>query len=127
MKKLFLIAALLPFFAFQCKKDGNQKCLQGKVIRITCASYVIQVLNNDTVGEDGWKDSMHGQQTTYDNVFNVSNKCKIPASFKVGDTIFFNIDKPEASDCVVCMMYDAPPKTQYQVKNISAAPCEQNQ
>ena len=124
MKKLFLIAALLPLFAFQCKKHNNQKCLKGKVVRITCASYVIQVLNNDSIGDDGWKDSMQGEQNTYDNVFNVSNKCKIPASYKVGDTIYFQIDKPEPSDCIVCMMYDAPPKAQYQVRNVTSTPCE---
>ena len=124
MKKLFVIAALLPVFAFQCKKDTNQKCLKGRVVRITCASYVIQVLNNDSIGDDEWKNSMQGEQTSYDNVFSVSNKCKIPVSHKAGDTIYFNLDKPEPSNCVVCMMYDAPPKTQFQIKNISSAPCE---
>ena len=124
MKKLFLIAALVPLFAFQCKKTNNLQCLKGKVIRITCASYVIQVLNNDSIGDDGWKDSMQGEQNTYDNVFNVSNKCKIPATHKVGDIIYFQIDKPEPSDCIVCMMYDAPPKTQYQVRNVTPTPCE---
>ena len=124
MKKLFLIAALVPLFAFQCKKNNNPQCLKGKVIRITCASYVIQVLNNDSIGDDGWKDSMQGEQNTYDNVFNVSNKCKIPATYKVGDIIYFQIDKPEPSDCIVCMMYDAPPKTQYQVRNVTPTPCE---
>ena len=124
MKKLFLIAAFVPLFAFQCKKNNNQNCLKGKVVRITCASYVIQVLNNDSVGDDGWKDSMQGEQNTYDNVFSVSNKCKIPTSYKVGDTIYFQIDKPAPSDCIVCMMYDAPPKTQYQVRNVTLTPCE---
>lgn len=124
MKKLFLIVFLAPFFAFQCKKDNNQKCLKGKVIRITCASYVIQVLNNDSIGDDGWKNSMQGEQNSYDNVFAVSNKCKVPASYKPGDTIYFTLEKAEPSDCVVCMMYDAPPKAQYQVKNIASVPCE---
>ena len=124
MKKLLLIAVILPLFAFQCKRAGNPKCLQGKIVRITCASYVIQVFNNDAVGDDVWKDSMQGVQTTYENVFKASNKCKIPTSYKVGDTIYFNLDKPEPNDCVLCMMYDAPPKTQYQVRNVSSKPCE---
>ena len=94
------------------------------MVRITCASYIIRVLNNDSVGDDGWKDSMQGEQATYENVFSVSNKCSIPTSYKVGDTIYFDLDKPAPSDCVVCMMYDAPPKTKYQVKNVSSAPCE---
>ena len=124
MKKLFLIVVFVPFLAFQCKKDHNQKCFKGRVVRITCASYVIQVLNNDSVGDDGWKNSMQGEQNTYDNVFNVSNKCKIPESYKVGDTIYFELENPQPSDCVVCMMYDAPPKTQYQVRNIASTSCE---
>ena len=124
MKKLLLVAVLLPLFAFQCTKANKRGCLQGKVVRITCASYVIQVINNDSVGDDGWNDSMQSVQTTYENVFNVSNKCKIPPSHKVGDTIYFKLDKPEPNDCVVCMMYDAPPKTRYQVKNVSSTPCE---
>ena len=56
MKKILLVAALAPFFAFQCDKSITTKCVKGKVIRISCASYVIQVLNNDSVGEDQWKD-----------------------------------------------------------------------
>lgn len=124
MKKLLLIAAFAPLFAFQCAKKNEDKCLKGKVVRITCASYVIQVLNNDSIGDDQWKDSMQGEQNTYDNVFGASNKCKIPASYKAGDVIYFKLDKPEASDCVVCMMYDAPPKTQFQVKEVSSTPCE---
>lgn len=124
MKKIFLIIALLPFFAFQCGNNRVNKCLKGKVVRISCASYVIQVLNNDSIGDDQWNASMEGQQKNYDNVFNVSNKCKISSSYKPGDIIYFNLEKPEASDCIVCMMYDAPPQAQFQVKNISAVPCE---
>lgn len=120
MKKTFLILALVSFFAFQCDKNHTTNCLKGKVIRISCASYVIQVLNNDSIGEDQWE----GEQGTYDNVFSVSNKCMIPASYKTGDIIYFEIDKPEQSDCIVCMMYDAPPKTQFKIKNISAEPCK---
>lgn len=124
MKKVFFIVSILAFFAFQCSKNNLNKCLKGKVIRISCASYVIQVLNNDSIGDDQWKDSMEGEQKTYDNVFNVSNKCKVPASYKPGDIIYFDLEKPETNDCIVCMMYDAPPKAQFQIKNISSSPCK---
>ena len=124
MRKLVMIVAILPFLAFQCDKDKNQDCVRGKVIRISCASYVIQILNRDDLGDDKWQDSTNDGSTTYDNVFNVSNKCKIPSSYKAGDILYFNIDKPKPSDCVVCMMYDAPPKTQFDVRNISSTPCE---
>lgn len=124
MKKIFLSLLVLPFFAFQCSKTDTNKCVKGKIIRITCASYVIQVLNNDSIGEDQWKNSMSNEQVVYDNVFSVSNKCKIPSSFKTGDIIYFDLDKPEPNDCVVCAMYDAAPQTQFQVKNISAEACK---
>jgi hypothetical protein len=122
MKYFVFVLALFPFFAFQCQK-GNNKCLQGKIIRVSCASYVIQVVSTDTIGDDQWKDSREGQQNSYDNVFNASNKCKIPSNFKEGDTIYFELERPEPNDCIVCMMYDAPPATRYQVANVSAEPC----
>jgi hypothetical protein len=124
MKKIIFALALVPFFAFQCKKDNLNKCLKGKVIRITCASYVIQVLNDNSIGEDQWKDSFAQEEKVYDNVFTASNKCKIPLSYKAGDIIFFNLDKPNPDDCVICTMYDAPPQVKFQIKNISSAPCE---
>lgn len=125
MRNLLIIVAILPFFAFQCDKQKIQNCVKGKVIRVSCASYVVQVLNRDDLGEDQWKDSTgDGAGASFDNVFNVSNKCKIPGSYKAGDIIYFSIDKPTASDCVVCTMYDAPPKTQYEVIHISSKPCD---
>ena len=124
MKKLWIVA-LFPFLAFQCRKDNMEQCLKGKVIRITCASYVIQVLNNNSIGEDGWKDSMQGQQKTYDNVFTASNKCDIPLSYKAGDIIYFKLEKPMVTDCVICTIYDAPPKVKYQIRNVSTDPCEE--
>lgn len=121
--KLVSLLVLIPLVAFQCKQGSKKTCLQGKVIRISCASYVIQVLSTDSIGDDQWKDSMQGEPKTYDNVFSASNKCKIPGDFKAGDTIYFEIDSPEPNDCIVCMMYDAPPTSRYQVKNVSASPC----
>lgn len=123
MKKLFFFLAFVPLLAFQCNKD-NLECLKGKVIRISCASYVIQVLDNDSLGEDQWKLTRDGIEETYDNVFAASNKCKISSSYKAGDIIYFTIGAPTQSDCVVCAMYDAPPKVQYEVKNVSSSPCE---
>jgi hypothetical protein len=124
MKKAFLVLFFLPFFAFRCEKDTGIHCYKGKVIRVSCASYVIQVLNND-FGEDQWKDSTANSQTVYDNVFNVSNKCAIPDSYKTGDVFYFDIENPNHRDnCVVCMMYDAPPKMTLRIKNISSTPCQ---
>jgi hypothetical protein len=123
MQKGIVFLAVLPFLAFQCKKNTRTNCLQAKIIRVTCASTVMQVLNNNSIGEDGWSDSIGSNGTTYDNVFSVSNKCKIASEHKVGDVVYITIDKPQPSDCVICMMYDAPPKVSYDVKTIGQLPC----
>jgi hypothetical protein len=125
MKNLILFLSLLPAFAFQCGKQSGNKCFKGKVVRISCASFVIQVLNNDSIGDDQWTDSTAGGQNTYDNVFHVANKCIIPDAYRTGDIIYFDLENPGSSDCIICMMYDAPPKTQFKIKNISSTPCEQ--
>jgi len=123
MKKAIYLLFLLPFFSFRCEKDSGVHCFKGKVIRITCASYVIQVVDQD-FGEDQWTDSMGGGQT-YDNVFRVSNKCEIPATYKTGDSLYFDLNNPNyRDDCVVCAMYDAPPQSKFHIKNISSTPCK---
>jgi hypothetical protein len=124
MRKVIVLLIVLPFFAFRCDKASGKKCFKGKVVRISCASYVIGVLNDDSIGDDQWKDSAANGENVYDNVFSVSNKCKIPDAYKAGDIIYFNLEKPGPSDCVICMMYDAPPKTQFQIKNVSSTSCE---
>jgi hypothetical protein len=124
MKKMIMLLMVLPLFAFKCDKASLNKCFKGKVVRISCASYVIEVLNDDSIGDDQWKDSSASRQNVYDNVFRASNPCAIPDVYKAGDILYFTLNKPEPNDCVVCMMYDAPPKTQLQIKNVSSAPCE---
>jgi hypothetical protein len=124
MKKTFLILLLLPFLSFRCEKDKGIHCYKGKIIRISCASYVIQLLTQDSLGEDQWRDSTSAGLNVYDNVFNVSNKCDIPGNYKAGDIIYFDLENPGTSNCVICMMYDAPPKTQFKIKKISSTPCE---
>ena len=116
--KYFVLIGLLPLFAFQCDKKLADNCLQGKVVRITCATTVIQVLNTDSIGEDGWKDGSENS-ITYDNVFSVANKCDLPATIKTGDILTFNIGEPSKNDCIVCMMYDAPPKVSLGVVNVN--------
>ena len=122
MKKLFYLLLLLPVFAFQCQKEDNSNCVKGKIVRITCATTVIQVLNNDGIGIDGWSDS-HENIGTYDNVFTVSNKCQL-TGVNVGDVVYFDLEPATQSDCVVCAMYDAPPSAVFNVKNLSTAACD---
>lgn len=126
MKQTILTLASIAFITAQCgvnKKQPSKDCIQGKVIRISCASYVIQALDRDTVGQDGWK-NMTDTTTTYDNVFDVANKCKLPGDIKAGDTIYFTLHPTQPSDCVSCMMFDAPPTVKYDLQDVSKQPCE---
>jgi hypothetical protein len=126
MKQTLLALVCLSALAFQCgvaKKKTSANCIQGKVLRISCASYVVQSLNVDTLGQDGWKNSAD-TTLSFDNVFDVSNKCKLPAGLKAGDTIYFAVQPPQASDCISCMMFDAPPTVKYDLVNVSKDPCE---
>jgi hypothetical protein len=122
MKKYLFVALAIPVFAFSCSRKtvggASADYVEGKVLRSSCASTVVQVTNNDALGEDGWKD-MTQNDAKFDNVFAVNNKCKIPSDVKPGTTIRFKVSKPEQNDCVVCMMYDGPPKTQYDLKDIT--------
>lgn len=126
MKQTIIALVGCSIIAFQCgvnKKQPSKDCVQGTVLRISCASYVVQALNKDTVGEDGWK-NMADTTKMYDNVFDVSNKCKLPADIKAGDTIYFTIHPTQASDCVSCMMFDAPPAVKYDLQDVSKQPCQ---
>jgi hypothetical protein len=122
MKKYLFVALTLPIVVFACsrKVTGGEKpgYVEGKVLRTSCASMVIQVTNNDSLGEDGWKD-MTQNNASVDNVFAVNNKCKVSSDVKAGATLRFKISTAEQNDCVVCMMYDGPPKTQYDLKDIT--------
>lgn len=127
MKKMYLPVVSIAILAAYCgvakKQPATVSCVQGKVVRISCASYVVQALNRDTVGMDGWKT---GPDTSvvYDNVFDVANKCKLPAGIKTGDTIYFNMKPVTPSDCVSCMMFDAPPTVKYDIVDVTTTPCE---
>jgi hypothetical protein len=122
IKPLFLNIAwltILPLSTVQCdKKKEPVNCLEGKIIRITCATTVIQVLNVDTLGEDNWKDGST-EGNTFNNVFSVANKCDIPATIKTGDVLTFQLGEPVKQDCIVCMMYDNPPKISLGIVNIN--------
>ena len=120
MKLIFILLAL-PVMASKCSKQKEKDThLQGKIIRTSCASVVVQVLNDDTGGEDGWKD-MANNNAQYDNVFTANNACKLPAGIKAGATIRFKVSNPVQNDCVQCMMYDAPPTAKFDITEVSVA------
>ena len=123
LKSLMLIG-IMPFLSAKCDKKLTEDCLRGKVIRITCATTVVQITGRNDIGTDGWKDGHAGANQTYDNVFSVANKCSLPADLKAGDEFSFKIERPKPTDCVVCMMYDAPPEAKFDVANFSREPCK---
>ena len=111
---LFLFAVVL---VYSCKLS-DPPCLKAKVVRVSCASFVIQVLNKDSVGSYGWKDiSGNG---VYNNVFAVANSCKVGKWSKGEEFYFTLVDSPQTSDCMTCMMFDAPPEKSYMIENVSA-------
>ena len=121
MRNCILIFILISISGFVCNSPAARNCLKGKIIRISCASYVLQVMNKQHIGDYGWKDEQGGK--IYDNVINISNPCEI-GKWQQGEDIFFSIkEKNTKNDCITCMMYDAPPKTSLQVENVSKNPC----
>ena len=75
MQKILIVLFALPFLAATCDKKPSNACLQGKVIRISCASFVVQVLSDAKIGEDGWKNMMDSTGATYNKVISVGNSC----------------------------------------------------
>jgi hypothetical protein len=78
----------------------------------------VQVLNDDTVGEDAWKD-ITNNNVVYDNVFAVNNACKFGENLKTGNTIRFKINPSASSDCMFCQMYDGQPRANYLIDDVS--------
>lgn len=120
-KKYLLVLFVLPFFAFNCSKK-KIKCIKAKVIRVSCASFVVQVLNKDSVGSYGRKDV--GGHGVYNNVLNIKNSCEI-GKWSRGEEMYFTIqDTLKPNDCITCMMFDAPPAKSYMVENVTRKQCE---
>jgi hypothetical protein len=119
MKLIFVLIAL-PFLASTCKKEKEKDSgglLKGRMIRTSmCAGPIVQVLNDDTIGEDGWKDSRNNN-AQYDNVFTVRNACKI--SLPENSTTFYFKIASTSEGCVACFAYDGEPVTGYEISDIS--------
>jgi hypothetical protein len=117
-KKLIFFLFIVSQSFFGCEKmdmlDGS--VLKGEVIRVTCASTVVQIKNAEKYGEDGWKDEMATGELKYDNVFKVENICKV--NLEMGKTFQFKIISLTQNDCIQCLLYDAPPKVSYAIEVI---------
>lgn len=106
------LAILLSVLLFGCTPLSNGGAagpkIRGKVIRITCASTVIQILDaaNYSLGVT-W---VNGSDTL-EHVAYVSNKCEFPDNLTTGTEFNFKVitESQARNDCAVCMMYDYPP------------------
>lgn len=89
---------------------SNGQRIKAKVLRITCATTVIEILdaNYYNLGET-W--NVNGTSTTHEHAVVVQNKCEFPTNLTEGSEFYFKqITEAEANNnCVVCMMYDYPP------------------
>jgi len=117
-KKLFIFSFILSQLLLGCEKNDvlDESILKGEVIRVTCASTVVQIKNTEKYGEDGWIDEMSTGQVKYDNVFKVENICKV--NLEMGKTFQFKIISLTQNDCIQCLLYDAPPKVTYAIEVI---------
>jgi hypothetical protein len=115
-KKLFIFSFILSQLLLGCEKNDvlDESILKGEVIRVTCASTVVQIKNAEKYGEDGWIDEMSTGQVKYDNVFKVENICKV--NLEMGKTFQFKIISLTQNDCIQCLLYDAPPKVSYAIE-----------
>jgi hypothetical protein len=124
MKRLLVILSASVFMSATCHKasTSNQAYIRGKVSYRSCATIVVQVLDQKYhyLAEDSWKQSE--EKPVIENVFAVANQCSFPADYKPGDTFYFELVKedPSMKDCAVCKLYDNPPKVKQMVKVIVA-------
>ena len=117
-KELLIFLFIVPQLFLGCEKNDilDESVLKGEVIRVTCASTVVQIKNAEKYGEDGWKDEMATGELKYDNVFKVENICKL--NLEMGKTFKFKIISLTQNDCIQCYLYDAPPKVSYAIQVI---------
>ncbi|MEJ7766623.1 MAG: hypothetical protein WKF89_02345 [Chitinophagaceae bacterium] len=116
--KLFLILLSL---VYGCTKN-NENCIKARVVRISCAGIVVQVLNQDSLGDYGWRDV--SSNIVYNNVFSVKNTCDIGTRYK-GEEIYFSLrNTPAVNECISCMMFDAPPRKSFLIENVTRKHCK---
>jgi hypothetical protein len=115
-KELLVFLFIISQLHFGCVKSDmlDKSILEGEVIRVTCASTVVQIKNTEKYGEDGWINEMATDGIKYDNVFKVENICKV--NLQMGKTFQFKIISLTQNDCVQCFLYDAPPKVSYAIE-----------
>jgi len=114
MKSYLFLLALPLLMSCEAAETDNGPKLQGKVVRITCATTVVQVTDSEQFGEDGWSDMMGASGSKYDNVFWVENICRL--NLTLGQSFSFRIIEPKQNECVRCLLWDGPPNIAYAIE-----------
>jgi hypothetical protein len=77
MKSVILILIAFIFSFGSCEKETelSSNVIKGKVVHRSCASVVVQVLDekHQSIGQSEWQQS--ASKPTYRHVFSVGNKC----------------------------------------------------
>jgi hypothetical protein len=110
MKRRILLMGLLLLMAvtgFRCKKSNAPEIWTGElVVFAACADYVVQLqsgpVSDSSVLTKSWTDS--GTDSTYINVFRVSDICTFAAAgVHVGDVFTFTLNGPTPDQiCNTC-------------------------
>jgi hypothetical protein len=114
-----IVALLLTGASFQCKPNRVEPPqLTGKlVVNAACGHYVVEVLSGNVDSARlvrSWKDS--ASDTTYTNVFAVSNACTFSGfGLSRGDIFTFTMnDTVIVQNCMLCMIfYPKPPVSNF--------------
>ncbi|WP_420386909.1 hypothetical protein [Roseivirga sp.] len=110
MKKLIFLSAVLSTIFLSSCENGNDGCVEVKVISELCGTAVLQVVGGtlpDGVA-NSWTDA---NDNTYQNVFTTFLDGCDPNYPQQGATFFVKIvDEQPTSDCAVCLalLADAP-------------------
>ena len=122
MKKSILL--ILTVLLFACTPLGNDWTfgpkIKAKVIRITCASTVIQILDSSSYSL-GVTWPVNGTSDTILNAAYVANKCEFSDNITAGNEFYFK-QIPESHtrhDCMVCTLYDFPPSKGINLKVVN--------
>ncbi len=99
MKKLsFLLLILIAASWYGCRKSAPTLTYRGVILMSVCSHQVIQTLGPNYLGVDNWTLN----NSVYHHVFNAQNYCQM-GSYKVGDTINFQIIATQVNNCFYCM------------------------
>lgn len=119
MQKIIMFLLVLVILVAGCRKSGSKPgMLEGRIVRVNCASFVVEVLNNNGIGQDNWKDITTDK--FHNNAIAAANKCEMPDKAIVGKIIRFDTDAILTfAGCVTCDMFDAPPTAVYTLRNVT--------